>query len=56
MCHERLHGAKAFKKMQEPEDKIQDLVFPLFGFGGQQVMALEKLAMPSPSAMSTIQG
>jgi hypothetical protein len=46
MCHERLHGAKAFKKMQEPEDKIQDLVFPLFGFGGQQVMALEKLAMP----------
>jgi hypothetical protein len=38
--------AKAFKKMQEPEDKIQDSAFPLYGFGGQQVMALGKLSIP----------
>jgi hypothetical protein len=38
--------AKAFKQMQEPEDKIQDSAFPLCGFGGQQVMALGKLSMP----------
>jgi hypothetical protein len=37
---------KAFKQMQEPEDKIQHLAFPLCGSGGQQVMALQKLAMP----------
>jgi hypothetical protein len=37
--------AKAFKQMQEPKDKIQDLAFPLCGFGGQRVMALGKLAM-----------
>jgi hypothetical protein len=36
---------KAFRKMQEPEDKIQDSAFPLCGFRGQQVMALGKLAM-----------
>jgi hypothetical protein len=38
--------SKAFKQMQEPEDKIQDLAFPLYGFRGQQMMALGKLAMP----------
>jgi hypothetical protein len=38
--------AKAFKQMQEPEDKIKDSAFPLCGFRGQQVMALGKLAMP----------
>jgi hypothetical protein len=37
---------KAFKQMQEPKDKIQESAFPLCGFNGQQVMALEKLAMP----------
>jgi hypothetical protein len=38
--------AKAFKQIQEPEDRIQDSTSPLYGFGGQQVMALGKLAMP----------
>jgi hypothetical protein len=36
---------KAFRKMLEPEDKIQDSAFPLCGFGGQ-VMVLGKLVMP----------
>jgi hypothetical protein len=31
---------KAFRKMQEHEDKLQDSTSPLCGFGGQQVMAL----------------
>jgi hypothetical protein len=26
---------KAFKQMQEPEDKLQDSAFPLCGFEGQ---------------------
>jgi hypothetical protein len=26
--------AKAFMQMQEPEDKIQDSAFPLYGFEG----------------------
>jgi hypothetical protein len=25
---------KAFRQMQEPEDKLQDSTFPLCGFGG----------------------
>jgi hypothetical protein len=37
---------KAFKQMHEPDDKIQDSTFPLCGFGGQEVMALVKLALP----------
>jgi hypothetical protein len=37
---------KAFRQMQEPEDKLQDSAFPLCGFGGQQVMAPGKLIMP----------
>jgi hypothetical protein len=37
---------KAFKQMQEPEDKIQESAYPLSGFGGKQVLALGKLAMP----------
>jgi hypothetical protein len=37
---------KAFRKMQEPEDKLQESAFPLYGFGGQQVMALGKLVIP----------
>jgi hypothetical protein len=36
---------KAFRQMQEPKDKLQDSTFPHCGFGGQQVMALEKLIM-----------
>jgi hypothetical protein len=37
--------AKAFKKIQESENKIQDSTYPLCGFRGRQVFALGKLAM-----------
>jgi hypothetical protein len=36
---------KAFRQIQEPEEKLQDLAFPLYGFGRQQVMTLGKLIM-----------
>jgi hypothetical protein len=32
--------------MQESGDKIQESIYPLCGFGGQQVLALGELAMP----------
>jgi hypothetical protein len=35
--------AKAFKQMQEPEDKIHDSTHPLCGFGGQRIVALGKI-------------
>jgi hypothetical protein len=38
--------AKAFKQMQEPEDKIHDATHPLCGFGGRQIVALDKITMP----------
>jgi hypothetical protein len=34
--------AKAFRQMQEPEDKIHDATHPLCGFGGRQIVALGK--------------
>jgi hypothetical protein len=37
--------AKAFKQMQEPEDKIHDATHPLCGFGGRQIVALGKITM-----------
>jgi hypothetical protein len=37
--------AKAFKQMQEPEDKIHDATHPLCGFGGRQIVALGKISM-----------
>jgi hypothetical protein len=37
---------KAFKQMQEPDDKIHDATHPLCGFGGRQIVALDKIAMP----------
>jgi hypothetical protein len=37
--------AKAFRQMQEPEDKIHDATHPLFGFGGRQIVALGKMTM-----------
>jgi hypothetical protein len=37
--------AKAFRKMQEPEDKIHDATHPLCGFGGRQIVALGKITM-----------
>jgi hypothetical protein len=30
---------KAFRQMQEPEDKIHDATHPLCGFGGRQIVA-----------------
>jgi hypothetical protein len=38
--------AKAFRQMQEPEDKIHDATHPLCGFGGRQIVALRKITMP----------
>jgi hypothetical protein len=38
--------AKAFRQMQEPEDKIHDATHPLCGFGGRQITALGKITMP----------
>jgi hypothetical protein len=37
--------AKAFRQMQEPEDKIHDVAHPLCGFGGRQITALGKITM-----------
>jgi hypothetical protein len=38
--------AKAFRQMQEPDDKIRDATHPLCGFGGRQIVALGKIIMP----------
>jgi hypothetical protein len=38
--------AKAFRHMQEPEDKIHDATHPLCGFRGRQIVALGKITMP----------
>jgi hypothetical protein len=38
--------AKAFKHMQELEDKIHDSTHPLCGFEGWQIVALGKITMP----------
>jgi hypothetical protein len=35
--------AKAFRQMQEPEDKIHDATHPLCGFRGRQIVALGKI-------------
>jgi hypothetical protein len=37
--------AKAFRQMQEPEDKIHDATNPLCGFGGRQITSLGKITM-----------
>jgi hypothetical protein len=37
--------AKAFRQMQEREDKIHDATHPLCGFGGRQIVALGKITM-----------
>jgi hypothetical protein len=36
---------KAFRQMQEPDDKIHDATHPLCGFGGRQIVALSKITM-----------
>jgi hypothetical protein len=38
--------AKAFRQMQEPDDKIHDATHPLCGFRGKQIVALGKIIMP----------
>jgi hypothetical protein len=38
--------AKAFRQMQEPEDKIHDATHPLCGFRGRQIVALGKFTKP----------
>jgi hypothetical protein len=35
--------AKAFRQMQEQDDKIHDATHPLCGFGGRQIVALGKI-------------
>jgi hypothetical protein len=37
--------AKAFRQMQELEDKIHDATHPLCGFGGRHIVALGKITM-----------
>jgi hypothetical protein len=41
--------AKAFRQLQEPDDKIHDATHPLCGFGGRQIVALDKITMPVTS-------
>jgi hypothetical protein len=38
--------AKAFRQIQEQEDKIHDTTHPLCGFGGKHIAALENITMP----------
>jgi hypothetical protein len=38
--------AKAFRQIQEPDDKIHDATHPLCGFGERQIVALRKITMP----------
>jgi hypothetical protein len=38
--------AKAFRQLQEQDDKIHDATHPLCGFRGRQIMALGKITMP----------
>jgi hypothetical protein len=38
--------AKDFRQMQEQNDTIHDATHPLCGFGGKQIVALGKIAMP----------
>jgi hypothetical protein len=38
--------AKAFRQMQEPDDKIHDAVHPLCVFGGKHIVELGKITMP----------
>jgi hypothetical protein len=37
---------KAFRQMQEPDDKIHDATHPLCGFRGRQIVVLDKINMP----------
>jgi hypothetical protein len=49
--------AKAFRQMQEQDDKIHDATHPLCGFRGRQIVALGKITMLLTFGyMFTIQG
>jgi hypothetical protein len=48
--------AKAFKQMQEPEDKIHDSTHPLYGLEEGRLSHLVKSQCQFPSATSTTQG
>jgi hypothetical protein len=37
---------KAFRQMQEQDDKIHDATHPLSGFEGRQIVAFSKITMP----------
>jgi hypothetical protein len=37
--------ARAFRQMQEPDDKIHDTTHPLYGLRGRQIVALGKITM-----------
>jgi hypothetical protein len=37
--------AKAFRQMQEQDDKIHDATHPLYGFGGRKIVALGNITM-----------
>jgi hypothetical protein len=37
--------AKAFRQIQEQDDKIYDATHPLCGFGGRQIATLDKITM-----------
>jgi hypothetical protein len=37
---------KAFRQMQEQDDKIHDATHPLCGFRGKHIVALGKITMP----------
>jgi hypothetical protein len=36
---------KAFRQMQEQEDKIHDATYPMCGFGGKQIATLGRITM-----------
>jgi hypothetical protein len=38
--------AKAFRQMQEPEDRLQEAMHLLCGFEGKQIVTLGKIVMP----------
>jgi hypothetical protein len=44
-CATYIIFAKAFRQMQEQDDKIHDATHPLCGFGGRQIVALGKITM-----------
>jgi hypothetical protein len=38
--------AKAFRQMQEPDDRLQEAMNPLCSFKGNQIVVLGKISMP----------